>query len=122
MQATEQYLKKPVVEHTVYKPAFERLTSHPVSVCQEKILTFQTNVQLIAMYLHTQFLLKISESPQIMVPGKIMNGYSPVPHTCQSSQGTGVTTGNHMFVLVPEIKYISHQEKPSRIISKTVQE
>lgn len=45
-----------------------------------------------------------------------------VPHTCQRSQSTGIASGNHIFVFVPEIKDIPKQEKAGRIRAKAVQE
>jgi len=62
------------------------------------------------VYLHAQLLLQVTEHPHIMIAGEHMHRFSAIAQIGQGAQQTGVALGYYLFVLEPEIEYISHQK------------
>ena len=109
MQRAEQNLKCAVVKSPAYQSEHSVSTTQAVSVPKtEQAVVYPYNVWL-RQHSDSQLFLKIIIYPHIVIASEEINLDSAVTQPGKSPESPGISAGDNISVLIPEIKNIPQQ-------------
>lgn len=109
MQAAKTPAKKGAAKNALEDFVGMVAGAQPIAVGQKKRAPAHIPKFALMMHLQTAFGSQISVGPHIVVSRKKMNGQTLVGPMRQTTQQTGIATGNRLLELVPKIENIAQQ-------------
>ena len=120
MDAGKHALAKAVAEHGTQETELAVGVAQAVAVRQHEHLVAHLHRHRLGVQRHAAFLHQVIAAPDVVVARKEVHLHAPVGQFAELPEKTGVATGHHRLVFIPEIKDVSQQINRRSLILDTV--